>query len=317
MHVAMYAKFCGCCRAWQASSEQLQWQVSDLQRKLTDAEQRSTVWARRAGAAEARLPIHAISANTRLKLPEQRVGLYGTASLSPTAAAGLHATASGLYDAAPGLHAAAPGAEGLHGPASGLHQTASVSPSAAAAEINRSGSVGYAISSGQGGLSHALSGMDTDPVQGAETRLQQEHEDGCALAMLQEAFSVPFDAPEGFASQQSWTHAEMMGHQASIRGVHDSTYTAAQTAKADVLTGLEDSPNSLQGRIAAMHDQNAKIGRPSLQLKVFNDQVTGVASSAPDSPLKQRIAEYNSMILQQCSSPRIAALTLPTATSKF
>lgn len=274
------------------------------------------MWARRAGAAEARLPINAISANTRLKLPEQRVGLYGTASLSPTAAAGLHATASGLYDAAPGLHAAAPGAEGLHGSASGLRQTTAVSPSAAAALVNCSGSVGHAILSGQGGFSHAMSGMDTDPVQGAETRLQQEHEDGCALAMLQEAFSVPFDAPEGFASQQSLTHAEMMGYQASIRGVHDSNYTAAaaQTAKADILKGLEDSPTSLQGRIAAMHDQNAKIGRRSLQVKVFDDQVTGVASSAPDSPLKQRIAEYNSMILQQCSSPRIAALT---ATSKF
>ena len=50
------------CRSWKASNEQLQWQVADLQRKLKDSEQRATLWARRAGAAEARVPVQTTSA---------------------------------------------------------------------------------------------------------------------------------------------------------------------------------------------------------------------------------------------------------------
>ena len=55
-----------CCRSWRASNEQLQWQVADLQRKLKDSEQRATLWARRAGAAEARVPVQATSAKKPL-----------------------------------------------------------------------------------------------------------------------------------------------------------------------------------------------------------------------------------------------------------
>ncbi|KAL0036839.1 hypothetical protein WJX77_001412 [Trebouxia sp. C0004] len=62
-------------RSWRASSEQLQWQIADLQRKLRDSEQRSTLWARRAGAAEARVPAQGTAA--RKPLPR------GPSSISP------------------------------------------------------------------------------------------------------------------------------------------------------------------------------------------------------------------------------------------
>ena len=296
-----------CCRSWQSSSEQLQWQVSDLQRKLTDAEQRCTVWARRAGAAEARLPIHAIAANARLKLPEKRFGLYGTTSLSPTAASALHATVSGLaseldgtapgqYGTAHAAHGGRADAPGLFGAAVGGHE-----PAPAHASVRRSDSIEHAASLKEGSASHAILGLN------GTSELQQEHEDGCALAMLQEALSRTPDMPGGLEPQQSidQRRAHCLGA-ATLAAADDTKASVAQTARSVAISGSTDSsPQS--GCIAAVRDKKATAARGLFPLSIVDDPA--MRASAPDSPLKQRIAEYNSMILQQCSSPRLSAMS--------
>ena len=265
------------CRSWQASSEQLQWQAADMQRKLTDAEQRCTLWARRAGAAEARLPLHAIAANTRLKLPEQRVGLYGTTSWDPNS-----------------------------------------TPSS----VSKSQNLSHALSSisKSHNLSHALSGIDTPqgvshvlPGTMEQTaddggKLQQEHEDGCALAMLQEALSCPSGTEVSGADGQ-WVAKHAKSQSEAVGNRLDGT-AAAQAVRMDASLNEDDSlsPASLKERMAELQVQSKLALRPLSRVTVCDNDLYRVIGTAPDSPLKQRIAEYNSMIQQQLSSPRISAV---------
>lgn len=346
----------GACRSWQASSEQLQWQVSDLQRKLTDAEQRSTVWARRAGAAEARLPIHAITANARLKLPEQRVGLYGSPPASPrgapSTAARLHGTMSGRFAVPEGLDRTAPG---LSGSAEGLHRTALVHLSTASglqgptaqgdglqeSSAGLTGSVhiarqksGDALGLYEMAPSQAVvrQGSSTDRSGShhqhtvsrlvAGTDVEQEHEEGCALALLQEALSRPDGASESVETQ----HSGMLdaGRDPDARpavgfDVGDAATTqlgksdaTAYAVKIPVIKIPQTGPQT--GQLAAVHALPSAHSK-SLHVTVCDDYLQGMLGGIPDSPLKQRIAEYNSMILQQCSSPRISALSLPKTSS--
>lgn len=313
-------KLAVCCRSWQSSTEQLQWQISDLQRKLTDAEQRCTVWARRAGAAEARLPIHAIAANTRLKLPEKRFGLYGTTSLSPTAASTLHATASGLAsgldDTVPGQYGDAHAAHGGHADAAGVVGAApgQHEQPPAQASTRRSGSIEHAVSSRQGGFSHALPGTDRFSGLKATSELQQEHEAGCALAMLQEALSRTPDVPGGGVErQQSFgqRRAHSLGASTSL-SADSVTASLAQAARSGIILSSNDTSSPQSNCIAAVCDKRPTAARGLFQLSIVDDPA--MRASAPDSPLKQRIAEYNSMILQQCISPRLSAMSPLKAT---
>lgn len=236
------------CRSWRASSEQLQWQVADLQRKLKDSEQRSTLWARRAGAAEARVPVQATSAKTALP--------------------------RGPYPKGPAL--------------------------AQTDRVNLMGRSDSAVGGSRG------ADGNVENSKGTLLAEQQDHEDGCALALLQAALSA---APDG---NHESAHGIPAARQAGMQytgqplqplglSVSDDAYMqSGQGQHPDVQTSVQ--PCSLKQRIAEYQLQNGLAAVPEQHASSpLAEEVLGWLSEEP-SPLKQRIAEYREVLEQQLSS---------------
>lgn len=251
------------CRSWRGSSEQLQWQVADLQRKLKDSEQRSTLWARRAGAAEARMPVP--TAPARLPLP---TGLFpaGCDPASQSAAwAGWMGTTEGLIGTQ-------------------------------AYGIGRSGSAigNPAELMGDGGvrLEEGLAQMQGRAATGQQAVGQEDHEQGCALALLQEALSA---APGTAALRMHTgpTTALDNGLTIGARHMQEQEPVLSATVHRQDATSSTCQLSSLQQRIADYEHQNG--------LNAFQGHSLGNATSfgklnsldGTVSPLKQRIAEYD------------------------
>ena len=224
--------------------------MADLQRKLKDSEQRSTLWARRAGAAEARVPVQSTSAKTALP--------------------------RGLYPKGPAL--------------------------AQNDRVNLMGRSDGAVGSS--------SGADGN-VGNSKGRLlaeQQDHEDGCALALLQAALSA---APDGaYESAQGIPSARQAGMQYAGQplqplglSVSDDAYMQSgqgQGQHPDVQTSAQ--PCSLKQRIADYQLQNGLAAVPRQHASSpLAEEVLGWLSEEP-SPLKQRIAEYREVLEQRLSS---------------
>lgn len=137
---------------------------------------------------------------------------------------------------------------------------------------------------------------------------QQEHEDGCALAMLHEALIRP-SGTEVPGCDRQWTakHAKSQPEAGAGDGLEGTA--AAQAVRLDASLNEDDSlsPASLRECMAELQAQSKLALRPLSRLTVCDDDLGKVTGNTPDSPLKQRIAEYNSMIQQQVSSPRILA----------
>ena len=256
------------CRSWRGSSEQLQWQVADLQRKLKDSEQRSTLWARRAGAAEARVPVQATSARLPLYqgLLPQGPGL-GSASAVKT---GLLSILEGPISRQAGL---------MGKPGNAIESAAEV--------------MGGTYIKAERGSAHQR-GM---PEAGQQVADEEDHEEGCAMALLQEALSeAPGKATIQTHKRRATTYDDspacdgarhMQMDESGIPSVvqsYNSTSTAGQLS-------------ALQQRIAEYKKQHglaALQGPAAAQLCDDSNESDGVlnGSDKQDSPLKQRIAEY-------------------------
>ena len=221
--------------------------MADLQRKLKDSEQRSTLWARRAGAAEARVPVQA----TPAKMPLPR----GPYPKGPALAQTDRVNLTGRSDAAVG------------------------SPSGA--DRNTGGSKGRLLA-----------------------EQQQEHEDGCALALLQAALSAAPDGNHGGAhSIPSVRQAGVQCTSPPLQPVGLSVSDDAHMQSGqhpDVQTSAQ--PCSLKQRIAEYQLQNGLAAVPAQHASSPHaEEVLGWLSEE-SLPLKQRIAEYRSVLEQQLSS---------------
>ena len=143
------------------------------------------------------------------------------------------------------------------------------------------------------------------PGQQADDDEEADHEDGCALALLQEALSAaPSKAKARMSAGQSTTFDDGMTIGARHMQTDGSVLSAAEQLEFAMSSTRQRS--SLQQRIADYEKQNglaAWQGLSSMQpLSAGND---GKPSSVDDavSPLKQRIAEYNAQHIT-CESPR-------------
>lgn len=290
-------------RSWRGSSEQLQWQVADLQRKLKDSEQRSTLWARRAGAAEARVPVQATC--VRQPLPK---GLFPAGcdfTLPPAAKAGLGVPAGGT---AIGGQADAMGRAG-----SVLGSWADPMGRPVTVIGNQADSMGRpGTAKGRPAESIGDATGNTEEVPGLQQGRgmtwqqaadEEEHEEGCALALLQEALSA---APGQAAARL---------HTRPMTGFDDGITIGARHMQPDesILSAAgppEDATlstrqlSSLQQRIADYEKQNGLAALQGLN-SIHDAGCDGKLSSIDDavSPLKQRIAEYNAQHIM-CKSPR-------------
>ncbi len=234
------------CRSWRASSEQLQWQIADLQRKLKDSEQRSTLWARRAGAAEARVPAQGIAA--RKPLPR------GPSSISPALT---QSDRAGLM--------------GRPGAAVGSFKTAT-------------GSCG-------------------DQMSRLLAEQQQDHEDGCALALLQEALSA---APDVNVESDQSMHNARQDDGMQCPGVYlppSRMWMSTDAPGPQTELTQYGHVSSLKQRIAEYQTQyQTQNGLAVLQYP--SPCGSGDALNCHDedqSPLQQRMAEYNKILEQQFS----------------
>ena len=135
---------------------------------------------------------------------------------------------------------------------------------------------------------------------------QQDHEDGCALALLQAALSA---APDG---NHESAHGIPSVRQASMQytgqplqplglSVSDDAYMqSGQGQHSDVQTSVQ--PCSLKQRIAEYQLQNGLAAVPTQHASSpLAEEVMGWLSEE-SSPLKQRIAEYREVLEQQLSS---------------
>ena len=233
-----------CFRTWRASSEQLQWQVADLQRKLKDSEQRSTLWARRAGAAEARVPFQATSVT--------------------------RPWSQGPYPNGP-----------------------------APAQTDRADSTSILTGTSNGNAStqqHTSSDEDQE--------IAEEHEEGCALALLQEALSAAPESNIGAARSVCSTRSnDRMGQIPPCMQLSGIPLSSSVTLTSDVNTMLaqHDDISSLKQRIAGYQTQSGFAGLPRLYNAQCNSQDGSACDDGPESPLQQRIAEYNKISQQQSS----------------
>ena len=276
-------------RSWRGSSQQLQWQVADLQRKLKDSEQRSTLWARRAGAAEARVPVQATC--VRQPLPK---GLFSAGcdfTLPPAAKAGLGVPAGGT---AIGGQADAMGRAGSvmgsQADSMGRPGTAKGRPAESMGDVTGNTEEVPGLQQGRG-------------MTWQQAADEEEHEEGCALALLQEALSA---APGQAAARLHTRPMTGFDDGITISAGHmqpdESILSAAAPPEDATLTTRQLS--SLQQRIADYEKQNGLAALQGLN-SMHDAGCDGKLSSIDDavSPLKQRIAEYNAQHIM-CESPR-------------
>ncbi len=220
--------------------------MADLQRKLKDSEQRSTLWARRAGAAEARVPAQGTAA--RKPLPR------GPSSISP-----------------------------------------------ALTQSDRVGLMGRPVAAV--GSFKSATGSCESQMSRLLTEQQQDHEDGCALALLQEALSAAPDA--NLESDQACMHSAGM----QCPGVHLQPSMMWMGTDAPMQAGPQtdltqyDHVSSLKQRIAEYQMQyQTQNGLAVLQYPPPRGNGDALTCHDEDqSPLKQRMAEYNKILEQQLS----------------
>lgn len=290
-------------RSWRSSSEQLQWQNADLQRKLKDSEQRSTLWARRAGAAEARVPIQATSAS--LPCP---TGLFAAGqgpALSSAAKAGLRGTTERLIGSQADPMGRSLGSQAdFLGTSEPLIGSLPVTMGRPAAAIGKSSKSMDSAGVGAEENPTLLQGRAAPGQQGDDD--EKDHEEACALALLQEALSAaPAKAKARMAARRSTIVDDGMTIDATHMQQDDESVLSA-AAQLECAKFSNRQLSSLQQRIADYEKQNGLAALQGLSfmqsLSAGND---GKPSSVDDpvSPLKQRIAEYSAQHIM-CESPR-------------
>ena len=237
--------------------------MADLQRKLKDSEQRSTLWARRAGAAEARVPVPAAPA--KLPLP---IGLFPAgcdlASKSAARAGSMDTTEGSI-----GSQARAIGRPG----------TSVGSP----AEL-----IGDAcVKPGEG-----LAPQQSRAVPGQQVVGKEEHEQGCALALLQEALSTdPGTAAVRMHTGPTTTLDDGLTIGARHMQPHEPVLSANVQLPDTSFSSCQLS--SLQQRIAEYEHQHGLAAFQGLELDNVGHDGKLSSHDGTVSPLKQRIAEYN------------------------
>ena len=222
--------------------------MADLQRNLKDSEQRSTLWARRAGAAEARAPVQATSARSA-----QRP--------FPT-------------------NPSPPGAdwEGLIGISAG---TVGRPDDAVGSLRKRFGSV-------ERQQGRSLARQQEEPAQA--------HEDGCAQLLLQEAWSA---APDGrFEMVQSIHSTRQDSMDQGMSLIRDATMPSGPQREFKDC----DQVLSLKQRIAEYQKQNGLSALPRLHASEARSGELQACQDGLDSPLKERVAEYDELLEQHFSS---------------
>lgn len=217
-----------------------------------DSEQRSTLWARRAGAAEARVPAQGTAA--RKSLPR------GLSSMSP-----------------------------------------------ALTQSDRAGLMGRPVAA-VGSFKSATGSCDNQMSRLlSQTEQQQDHEDGCALALLQEALSA---APDVKVECDQSMHSERQDNGMQCpSGVHLQPSMMWMGTDAPMQAGPQtdltqyDHVSSLKQRIAEYQTQyQTQNGLAVLQYPSPHGRGDALTCHDEDqSPLKQRMAEYNKIVKQQLS----------------
>ena len=138
------------------------------------------------------------------------------------------------------------------------------------------------------------------------TEQQQDHEDGCALALLQEALSA---APHPNVESDQSMHSARQDDGMQCAGVHLQPSTVWMSTDAPMQPGpqtdltQDNHVSCLKQRIAEYQTQyQTQNGLTVLQYP--SPRGNGDALTCHDedqSPLKQRMAEYNKILEQQLS----------------
>ena len=134
---------------------------------------------------------------------------------------------------------------------------------------------------------------------------EEDHEEGCALALLQEALSAaPGKGQARMSARRSTIFDDGMTTGAGHMQTNESVLSAA--AQLEFAMSSTRQLSSLQQRIAEYEKQN---GLAALQGLSSTPSLSGGNNGEPSSvgdtvsPLKQRIAEYNVQHIM-CESPR-------------
>lgn len=236
--------------------------MADLQRKLKDSEQRSTLWARRAGAAEARVPVQATT--SRLPLPKGAYPQVHGPRSAPAAKTGLRSNPEGLVGSQVGL---------MGKPGNAIGSPTEVMGSAYI-------KAGRAPAQQQG-----------MPVAGQQGCDEEDHEEGCAVALLQDALSeAPVEAAINMHKRRATTYDDS-GTRDGARHLETDEPVLMQSVN---LASSAGQLSGLQQRIAEYEKQHglATVQKPvPVQLHDIDDGLLN-GSDDQESPLKQRIAEY-------------------------
>lgn len=169
-----------------------------------------------------------------------------------------------------------------------------------------------AIGKPAGPMGNAGVSMERGPIlqqgraaPGQQGHDEEDHEEGCALALLQEALSAaPGETKARMRARRSTTFDDGMPIAARHMQTEESALPPA--GQLDFARYSSRQLSSLQQRIADYEKQNGLAALQGLgSVELLSDGTDGQFSSTDDavSPLKQRIAEYNAPHIM-CESPR-------------
>ena len=134
---------------------------------------------------------------------------------------------------------------------------------------------------------------------------EEDHEEGCVLALLQEALSAaPCETKARSHARRSTTFDDGMPMAARQTQADELGLPAA--GQLDFTKYSSRQLSSLQQRIADYENQNGLAALQGLSsVELLSDDIDARSSSIDDavSPLKQRIADYNAQHIM-CESPR-------------
>ncbi len=156
------------------------------------------------------------------------------------------------------------------------------------------------------GRSKAATGSCENEMSRLLAEQQQDHEDGCALALLQEALSA---APDANVESDQSMHSARQDDGMQCPGVHLQPSMMWMSTDAPMQAGPQtdltqyDQVSSLKQRIAEYQMQyQTQNGLAVLQHPSPHDSGDALTCHDEDqSPLKQRMAEYNKILEQQLS----------------
>ena len=154
------------------------------------------------------------------------------------------------------------------------------------------------------------------PGQQANDDEEEDHEEGCALALLQEALAA---APGKAKARMSARRSKSFDDGITIGARHMQTDESVLSAAAQLEFAMSSTRqlSSLQQRIADYEKQNGLAALQGLSsMQSLNAGNVGENSTVDDavSPLKRRIAEYNTQHIM-CESPTSASS--PRIDSRF